>query len=148
MINTSRRDFLRFGASLVVLAAVPVVGTAVAPVATVILSPQVIADEMARQLFLAGARGVEGVHTEQSHVDLEIPNDAKTVPVEIFVERYLVPAARVLAQRAPRVCGTPILPNGVEVAAIGESNGVKVRYLVARDILWDTYIHRFDVLHA
>ncbi len=121
------------------------------PQVSVTLTPQMIANEMARQMVLHGAIAAPtgAVWSGQKCVDLCIGNHEKTIPIDNFIDRYLRPAASALVSSGARVINqrAPILPVGVTNGAIGKYGDVSVRYLEHYNIFEDRLTQRFDVLH-
>ncbi len=117
-----------------------------------ILTADMLAREMARQLRLAGSapisRLLPAFGTSQSHVDFVHNTAELTWSLERYAAKYLRPAAYMMARAAPRTGAAPPLPFGVAFSAIGESRGVEVRFLRAYDINSDLYVTRADVSHG
>lgn len=117
-----------------------------------LLTPKMIANEMARQLTLRGVGPISGTlavdGATQSLVSfVDNPLDlAKSL--EQYVEAYLRPAAAGLARVVGKTGQAPLEPSGVEDTAIGECCGVAVRYVRAYDINEDSMRSRFDVMHS
>ncbi len=121
-------------------------GLILAPVG-LFITAQMIANEFARELYLAGARKSVVAIPSQSHVNMEIPTSERTLPLDQFTARHLRPMAVALAVRAKSIGGPLELPRGVHEGAIGTSGGFAVRYVQDYYIGTDSMISRFDVIH-
>ena len=153
MLDISRRGFFGLAAGTVAVFALgpsSVVEAAAEPVSAalpIIIGPQLIADEMARQLVKLGVCGGAPKTKMQSCVDLDIPTHSLTMSVDEFVERHLEPAAHSLARCLGRTGNGLVLPHGIDWGCFGRAGDVEVRFLRCYDINQDKYLYHFDVLH-
>lgn len=120
-----------------------------------VLTPAMIAAEFNRRLQnqvpLTIIPGTEW--HEQANVDMNVSRQDLRLSLEDFTDRYLAPAAQVMANHinhrggalsVGRIIGMPYAC----LAAIDDRNGVCARMVYAHDIFSDRMMMRLDVLHS
>lgn len=153
-LKLSRRNLLGLAAAFVVAPAI-VRSESLMPIKVFnrygpngLLTPQMIADEMAKQMVLCGAIFDGSAIGGQSNIDQFRDNANETLSLEQYSSRLLRPMARIMINHVRQIGSAPEIPASGVRAAIGRYGDVSVRYMSMYDIGCDRYINRFGVRNA
>lgn len=111
------------------------------------LTPGLIAQMMAQELYMGGARRAIIKTHNQTHVDMVMPGSVLAMPLEQFRRDYIQPIAAKLLAKTKEIGTALEVPHGVSEGGTGNAGGFGVRFVRDYHIGYDEMIGRFDILN-